>query len=516
MQLLISLDSKDTRPLQVQLYEAIRHMILSGKLKAGERLPSSRAVSDELRIARNTVVLAYERLIAEGYIATRIKAGTFVNDKLPDTSVLVRNGHSESVPPGKRIRLGRIPSFFGRSPELWKERSLRPKYDFFVGRPHPKSFPTRFWRRSLSQHLLYAKGAMTEYGDPRGLHALRDAIAAHLRATRGIDAIADQIVITSGIQGALNLLARIFVTNDRKSSVAVENPSYQGAAFLFSSYGAEIHPIPVDEDGLDVSHLDGFHGNLVYVTPSHQFPTGYTLTLDRRLRLLDWAYRTGSYIIEDDYDSDFRYDGPPLVALAGLDGKGQVIYLGTFSKSIGAAIRIGYLVLPHHLLDQARIVKALLDNCSPWLEQAVIADFLREGAFLRHLRSIRRSYLAARNALIEEIEGNFPGSILSGTEAGMHMMWRVPPDLPKPEEIQRKALTCEVGLYPLLASAAFEYGNVRRFRDRAIVLGYTALSEDEIREGIGRVARVIKGTGRSRAPVGKGQRRAKNNKKSRA
>lgn len=369
---------------------------------------------------------------------------------------------------------------------------MRPKFDFFVGRPHPKSFPTHFWQKSLTQHLTYARGAMTEYGDPRGLRALREAIADHLRATRGIDAVPDQIIITAGIQGALNLLARVFLSGTAQSAVAVENPSYQGAAFLFGSYGAQIHPIRIDENGLDVSELEGFLGNLIYVTPSHQFPTGYTMSLDRRLHLLDWAYRTGSYIIEDDYDSDFRYDGPPLVALAGLDRRGQVIYLGTFSKSIGAAIRIGYVVLPHHLVDQARIVKALLDNCSPWLEQAVIADFLNEGAFLRHLRRIRRSYMAARDALVEEIHDRFPGSLLSGTEGGMHMMWMVPRDLPDPDEIQRRALACEVGLYPLLASAAFEYGKARRFRDRAIVLGYTCLSAEDIREAISRVAAALK------------------------
>ncbi len=162
--------------------------------------------------------------------------------------------------------------------------------------------------------------------------------------------------------------------------------------------------------------------------------------------------------------------------------------MGTFSKSIGAGIRIGYLVVPHHLVEQARIVKALLDNCSPWLEQAVIADFIKEGAFLRHLRRIRRSYMSARDALIEEINEHFPGSTLSGVECGMHMMWKIPDSLPTPEELQRRALTCGVGLYPLFSAAAFEYGNASRFRDRSIILGYAALSEEEIREAIRRVS----------------------------
>ncbi|MFL9609398.1 PLP-dependent aminotransferase family protein [Methylobacillus sp. Pita2] len=491
MELLINIDRHDSQPLQVQIYEAVRRMILTGTLKAGQRLPSTRSVAAQLEISRNTVVIAYERLMAEDYIASRIKAGIFVNEKLPEASVLARNSRPAVASQGSRIRVGKIPGFSGRAPELWKEKKLRPQFDFFVGRPHPKSFPTSFWQRAVSRHLPYANGMQTDYGDPRGLAALRHAIAEHLRATRGIDAEADQIMITAGIQGALNMLARIFTSGRSQLNVAVENPGYQGAAFLFSSYGARVSPVEVDEQGLLVSQLEGFPGSLVYVTPSHQFPTGCTLSLDRRLHLLDWAYRTGSYIIEDDYDSDFRYDGPPLTALAGLDRKGRVIYLGTFSKSIGAGIRLGYAVLPSHLLDQARIVKALLDHGAPWLEQAVIADFLQEGAFLRHLKRIRRSYMAARDTLIETIEHHFPGGALLGRECGMHMMWTLPPDLPAAEELQRVARQHDIGLYPLQAAAAYEQGTRGRFRDRAIVLGYTGLSTDEIRQAIPLLASAI-------------------------
>jgi GntR family transcriptional regulator/MocR family aminotransferase len=492
MDMLISVDRDDKRPLQVQLYEAIRHLILSGSLRAGQRLPSSRTISRQLGIARNTAVLAYERLAAEDYIAARTRAGIFVNHKLPDASVLVRNAHSATIAKGNRIRLGSNPAFSGRTPELWHERGSRPQFDFFVGRPHPHSFPTSFWQSSVAKHIAYARRAQTEYGDPRGLPALREAIADHLRATRGITAQPDQILITAGIQGALNVLARIFFSGRRGSTVAMENPCYQGAAYLFSSYGAGIFPVDVDEQGMIVSRLDQFQGSLVYVTPSHQFPTGYTLSLDRRLHLLDWAYQTGSYVIEDDYDSDFRYDGPPLTALAGLDRRGHVIYLGTFSKSIGAGIRIGYAVLPRHLLDQARIVKALLDHGAPWLEQAVIADFLSEGGFLRHLRRIRRSYIAARDALVEAIDSHFPGGILSGGECGMHMMWTLPEALPSAMDMHRLAESCGVGLYPFPNAAAHEYGKVGRFRDRALVLGYTGLSEDEIRQAMDRVAAVVR------------------------
>lgn len=491
MHLLISIDRADGRPLQVQIYESIRTLILNGTLKAGKQLPSSRSLSEQLGIARNTVVLAYERLAAEDYINSRMKAGIFINDKLPDAAVLVGSGHSTFTSKGRRVRLGKNPTFTGRAPMLWMEERARPRFDFFVGRPHAKSFPTTFWRSATARHLAFAHGTPTQYGDPRGLSALREAIADHLRTTRGMEADADQVLITSGIQGALNLLARIFVNGPGETGVAVENPCYQGAAFLFSSYGANIHPVRVDDHGLIVSQLEGFLGSLVYVTPSHQFPTGCTLSLERRLRLLSWAYQTGSYIIEDDYDSDFRYDGPPLAALAGLDRRGHVIYLGTFSKSIGAGIRIGYAVLPRHLLDQAWIAKALLDHGAPWLEQAVVADFLKEGAFIRHLRRIRRSYMAARDALVDAIEHQFPGGVLSGRECGMHVMWTLPPNLPTASELHSLALSRGVGLYPLSKAAAHEYGKAQ-LRDRALVLGYTALSEGEIRDAIARVAVAIK------------------------
>lgn len=495
MQLLISVDRADPRPLQIQLYDAVREMILKGALQARQRMPSTRTLCAQLGVARNTVALAYERLVAEDYLIARGKTGVFVSAKLPEASVLTPKNHVEPGPQGARIRLGRIPSFSGRMLELWKEPSTRPAFDFFVGRPHPDSFPTAFWRRSTARHLAHAHGLQTAYGDPCGLAALRRAIAEHLRATRGIDTSEDQVFVTSGIQGALNLLARIFLGGRSSATVAVENPCYQGAAFLFSSYGARIQPIDVDDQGLQVAQLEGFGGSLVYVTPSHQFPTGVTLSPDRRLFLLDWAYRTGSYVIEDDYDSDFRYDGNPLTALAGMDRRGRVIYLGTFSKSIGAGIRIGYAVLPRHLVDQARIVKALLDHGAPWLEQAVVADFLREGAFLSHLRRIRHAYMQARDATIGAIERHFPNSVLRGRECGMHMMWELPPELPSATEMQRHALNCGVGLYPLRAAAAYESESPGRWSDRAIVMGYTGLSVSGIEEAITRVAGVIKRNG---------------------
>jgi GntR family transcriptional regulator/MocR family aminotransferase len=305
MELLLSVSRTDPRPIQVQLFEGVRTLILSAGLRAGQRLPSARSLASELSLSRNTVTLAYERLAAEGYLKMKAKAGTFVNEEIPDSGVLVRRRLAVPDADSQRVRLGKNPPFSGQAQELWRDTPGRPKFDLFVGRPSSRGFPARFWRRSAARHLSHPQRDLTEYGDPMGLLSLRQAVAEHLRATRGILASAEQVLITSGIQGALNIIARIFLAGRNPSPVAIENPCYQGAAFLFASYGAHLVPIDVDRQGLDVEQLERFSGSLVYVTPSHQFPTGYTMALERRLRLLDWAYRTGSYVIEDDYDSDF-------------------------------------------------------------------------------------------------------------------------------------------------------------------------------------------------------------------
>ncbi len=488
---MIRIDRNSERSLQTQIYDEIRDAIVRGTLKPGEQLPVSRILAEQLVISRNTVMFAYDRLIAEGYIVPRPRAGMFVNDKIPETGILSQNPFAIPFNPGDRIRLGKNPSFSARAPVLWKESSRRPQFDFSVGRPHPRSFPSKFWQRSIVRHLTGVRAPQAEYGDPTGLLQLREAIARHLKMTRGMEVHPSQILITAGIQGALNVLSRMFFTGHVSPSVAIENPGYQGAVHLFNSYGASIFPVDVDEDGLIVSRLSDFRGSLVYVTPAHQFPTGYTMALDRRLNLLDWAYRTGSFIIEDDYDSDFRYDGPNPTSLAGLDKRGHVIYLGTFSKSIGPGLRLGYAVLPGYLMDQARIIKVLLDHGTPWLDQIVVADFLNEGAFLRHVRRMRQFYRQLRDTAIEEIETRFPGSILSGRESGMHMMWQLPENFPSAQEIEQIALGCGVGIHQFSNSAAHEYGLGGRFRGRSLVLGYAGLNEEDIRQAMARLAPAI-------------------------
>ena len=234
MELLLSVNRTDTHPIQSQLFEGIRTLILNAGLKAGQRLPSSRGLASQLSLSRNTVSLAYERLAAEGYLKTRAKSGTYVNDRIPDTGVLVRSRLAVISAKSDRVRIGKNPSFSGRAQELWRDVKLRPQFDLFVGRPNSRGFPARFWRRSASRHLSHPQRYLTEYGDPKGLASLRQGIADHLGATRGIRTSADCVFITSGIQGALNIIARVFLSGRNPSPVAIENPCYQGAAFLFA------------------------------------------------------------------------------------------------------------------------------------------------------------------------------------------------------------------------------------------------------------------------------------------
>jgi GntR family transcriptional regulator/MocR family aminotransferase len=489
MELPVHINRDDKQSLQNQIFEQIRKLILSGHLQPKKPLPASRVLADQLGVSRNTVILAYERLINEGYLQTRMASRTFVSANLPEKSLLIETAApiAAGTEPQRRVPPPII--FRGRAQMVVNKNRHKVPIDFWVGRPNARSFPTKTWRRLLLNNLSRSGANLTEYGNPAGLLSLRSAIANHLGPARGIRATPDQIIIVTGIQEALNIVARLFV--ERGVTVATENPCYQGAAFVFESYGARLLPVHVDSDGLNVADLVDHRASLVYVTPSHQYPTGRTLSLDRRIRLLDWAWTTGAYIVEDDYDSDFRYDGPPLNALAGLDRRGCVIYLGTFSKSIGAGLRIGYMVVPTELQEPAVTVKTLLNNGHAWLDQAVLADFVGNEGYIRHLRRIRRVYMSARDCLVESLEKAFGPAKLSGLDGGMHIMWHLPPDLPAAHELQAMAQSYGVGIYTLgSGGAAYDYGG-GPYTERAIMLGYSSLTEKQIREGIGRIAAVI-------------------------
>ena len=472
-------------PLHEQISEQIRLLIVDGKLRPGSYIPSSRQLSDQLGVSRNTVLLAFNRLTSEGYIEAAKGSHTFVSQTYARFSP-PRGDVRGFVAPAKSIR--RPPILFRGEAQQLVRPGRKPIFDFFVGRPCPRNFPHKTWRRLLLKRHASAGSSLSEYPHPAGLLELRHAIADHLGAARGMNVRAAQILVVNGIQEALNIIARLFVRPG--TPVAIENPCYRGALSTFDSYGAEMVPVPVDKDGICVDQLPERAVSLVYVTPSHQFPTGETLLAERRVELLKWANRVGAYVVEDDYDSDFRFDGPPLTALAGLDNSASVIYLGTFSKSIGAGLRVGYLAVPVELAETAIAVKAILNAGQSWLDQAVLADFISSGSFARHLNQVRMVYRARRNCLLDTLREHFGEVNVSGHQGGMHVMWHLPDSLPDAAVVEATALNHGVGVYSLRSAVAFDF-TPTPYSNRSLVLGYPALPEEQIREGIARVARAL-------------------------
>ena len=488
MQLSIDLDSSNYQSLQAQIFESIRKQILSGRLKPDTLLPSTRLLSDQLKVSRNTVVLAYDLLIAEDYICSHGTTGTFVSAKLPESSLTLVKKNRGKIAKEERHAARHPVVFDGRGQELNNPNKDKLDIDFWIGRPDPESFPINHWRQLTLEQLRNAGSNMTEYNDPAGILELRQAIADHLLPARGMEVDPEQVIIVNGSQEALNIVARLFVKQG--TSVVTENPCYQGAAYVLESYGAKICPVNVDKDGLDVSELPSTPTGMVYVTPSHQYPMGSTLTLNRRIDLLEWAREAGAYIVEDDYDSDFRHHSSPLTALAGQDPYGCVIYIGTFSKSIGAGIRIGYMVLPHELVKVAKTVKTLIDNGHAWLDQAVLAEFISSGAYVKHLRRIRHVYVRRRDCLVDALNRCFGNVKLFGLEGGTHLVWEIPQHLPDASQIKQIAEDLGMGIYTIESATACEFGN-KKYNKRNLIFGYSSVPEDKIVEGIARLANAL-------------------------
>ena len=493
MELSLVLDTHAKETLQAQVFDQLRDKILEGQLKPGMVLPPSRILAERTNVSRNTVVLAYERLADEGYIESRGTAGTFVSATLPDDLLSIAGGNGTAAN-GHSATANSAPlGFTGRPVGVMYPGRARPAFDFWVGRPAPSGFPLKAWKRILARKIAGAGYSLTEYGDPAGYAELRTAIAEHLGPARGMVTHSDQVIITSGSQDGLNLFCRLFKGSDYP--IYIENPCYQGAAYLFEQTDHDIIPIPVDENGLDVDQLPRNRGGIVYVTPSHQYPTGVTLSLERRMNLLKWAEATNSVIIEDDYDSDFRYDGPPLTALAGLDRSRRVLYLGTFSKSLGAGLRIGFVVVPQALSAATRNAKSQMNNGQPWLDQSVLAEFIVTGAFDRHLRRMRQLYKARRDCLRASLEENFGEVALTGEAGGLHIVWRLPEGSPPAHELERIAYVKGIGIYALNSGGAHDFdGSANR---DAVVLGYSSLKEPEIERAIKRLADIIPACGKT-------------------
>jgi GntR family transcriptional regulator/MocR family aminotransferase len=480
--------------LYQQIYQALRRAILTGQLAPGARLPSTRALAHELRVSRNAVLLAYELLLAEGYAAGRPGSGTYVASTLPEALLtpLATTRPAVPIPHGFRPRL----STFGQR-VVHTSSHLAPgtmphapavRYDFRYGLPSVEEFPADLWRRLLARRARRTSVRSLHYGPPEGYGPLRVALADYLRRARAVVCTAEQIVVVNGSQQALDLAARVLI--DPQDRVMLEEPHYLGARLAFLGAGAALYTVPVDAEGLDTSQLpDPALGvRLAYVTPSHQFPSGAIMSLTRRFALLAWAERADAYVLEDDYDSEYRYEGRPLEAVQGLDRSGRVIYVGTFSKVLSPALRLGYLVLPQALVQPFIAAKWLTDRHTPTLEQEVLTDFITEGHFERHLRRTRTRNAARRAVLLDALSSNLGTRVeITGANAGMHLLLWFNDLSPRGlDTIIAAAAHAGVGVYAV--APCYTQPPQRA----GLLLGYTGMSETDIRAGIQRLARVVK------------------------
>jgi GntR family transcriptional regulator/MocR family aminotransferase len=478
-------------PMYRRLYRAIRRAILDGRIRPGERLPSTRWVANDSGVARNRVILAYSQLLDEGYVVGRIGSGTYVVPELPSDFVAGSESAQRSTPP-EPPRLSRFARRVQTQDLDWAPEDS-PTYDFRYARPSLRDFPYSTWRRLLAQQVSTLEPRNLEYsygpGAAAGLPLLRSTIAEYLLRWRGVRALPEQIIVTHGSQQALGLTARLLL--DVGEYAAIEDPHYPGARLALRAAGAELIPVAVDEQGLDVAMLEQKRDRprLVYVTPSHQFPTGVVLPLARRLALLRFAERFSAYIVEDDYDGEYRYGGSPLESLHGLDTAGRVIYVGTFSKILFPALRIGYVVVPPALVPVFARAKLAADLGNAQLEQCVLAQFISEGHLDTHLRRSRRRHAVRRRALLEALSQILPDRIkILGSNAGLHVLiglrGKRPAQVP---EIIARAREHDVGVY----STELCYDQ-RRPPCAELLLGHGSLSEDEIREGVRRLGDVLR------------------------
>lgn len=487
MDLAISLESNNALPLHRQLYEELRRAILSARLRPGERLPSTRALAASLGISRATVTQSYEQLISEGYLQGVVGSGTKVCVQLPDELLRTAPVKAAAAPQQQRKpQLTRYGQSLDDSVPLEPPEPELP-INFKSGRPALEEFPLTQWRRLLLRHCRSDQAALLDYAtNLRGLPELRCAIAEHVARSRAVRCTAEQVIIINGSQQAIDLITKLLI--ERGDTVAVENPGYLGARRAFLAQGAKLQPIPVDENGIVVERLAALPPQLVklvYVTPSHQFPTGVVLPLARRLELLQWAETNGAVIIEDDYDSEFRYDSRPIPALQGLTENANVLYVGTFSKVLFPSLRIGYLVVPTSLTHVFARARWIADRQTPTLEQLALTDFIREGHLDRHLRRMRTLYDKRRQVLVRALRHHFgEGVSILGENTGMHLMVRWQTKLPA-EELVRRAAEAGVGI----VSAALYYLDCAPQDE--FVLGYAGLSERRIQEGVRRLARIL-------------------------
>jgi GntR family transcriptional regulator/MocR family aminotransferase len=480
-------------PLYQRVYEAVKTAIRTGRLGPSTRLPSSRALATDLRISRNTVILAYEQLAAEGYVVTRDRAAPSVVGAPPAPARPVRAAGAPSVA-GISAYARRLTEDTAVPPSGSFARRPGLRYDFRYGRPAVDEFPRDIWRRLLAARARQLSRDALGYTDPAGYGPLREALADYLRRSRAVSCDASRIVVVNGSQQAFDLIARVLL--DPGDGAVVEEPHYPGVTVPFAAAGARLLRVPVDAAGLQPARLPraGDRPRVAYVTPCHQFPTGVIMPVERRLALLAWAARTGAWVVEDDYVSEFRYEGRPLEALQSLDD-GRVIYVGTFSKTLFPALRVGYLVLPPALVRPFVAAKWVADRFSAPLAQQALADFVTSGQFERYLRRAGTRNARRRRVLIESLQRHFGDRVeIAGENTGVHLVvWLRDMRLEDVGALAASAAAAGVGIYPVAPCYATPP------RRGGLLFGYASLSEGEIRTGIRRLAEVASAARREEA-----------------
>lgn len=484
----IDLDHRASRPISTQLCIALRDIILAGGLKAGDRLPATRTLAKDLSLSRTTVVEVFERLVAEGLVESRTGAGTFVSQVLGGDRTIAKNLPSLSKP--RRGRGPRLSRRFARVSKNLFQRLPHESRAFTTALPAFDAFPMALWSRFVAKHWRAHRDVVMGYGDPHGFLPLRRAIAAHLRANRGLSCEPEQVFIVNGAQEAFHLISGILL--DPGDKVWFENPGAIGARNSLVAAGVELIPVPVDDEGLmvEVGRRKARSFRLAFVTPSHQQPLGSTMSLERRFALLRAAEEADAWIIEDDYDGEFRYSGHPLPTLESVDTSGRVIYVGTFSKSMFPALRIGYFIAPPSLFAVLETLTSAFFSGVPSNPQAVLADFMEEGHFATHVRRMRKIYAERYQVLYEASRRRLAGLLeVIPTDTGLHTIGRLPPDLPE-------RLVAKMAMEHGITVAPIELFSIAPCDTKGLVLGFSGIRPHEIEAGVDVLAEVLEGISR--------------------
>jgi GntR family transcriptional regulator/MocR family aminotransferase len=469
-------------PLFRWLYDELRSAILSGHLRPGARLPATRDLAAQYGISRPTIVIAFEQLRSEGYVEGKVGSGTYVSKTLPDELLQAPRTKSTASTRKRGIAL----SAYARRLRPLPPGESRPARAFRANQPALDAFPMSLWAQVAARRLRRVSARLLAGGEALGYRPLREAVAEYLNTSRGVKCTADQVLIISGVQQALDRAAHLLLNPG--DPVWMEEPGYPGAAVVFRAVGAKICAVPVDSEGLNLEAGQRRwqqRPRLVYVTPAHQFPLGVTMSLRRRLSLLEWARRSRTIIFEDDYDSEYRYSGRPIPALQGLDRAAVVIFAGSFTDVLFPALRLAYLVVPSDMVDIFAAAESVSTHHPPLIDQAILCDFISEGHFARHVRRMRALYAERLSVLVESAQARLAGSLeIPFVEAGLRTVGWLQNGI-LAEQAAQAAAKYDVEVLPL---SRYAYGRSER---NGLVLGFAAVDARELRRGVEQLARAL-------------------------